>query len=190
MPSKALTAEQKADAARLTALYLAWRDERRARGETANQKSLLPDADWSQSVISQYMQGVVPLNPAAVIKFASALGVAPMDISPTIGELLLSWVPIASRRPASGAYPVPAAPVKHVPAAPSVEEGLTAAMYRYARMSAAEASRTVTQQLQYWCRLGAALEPTLTVVQVRGHLKAADAGLEDASSYTKADTTT
>lgn len=41
-----------------------------------------------QSAVSQYINGRIPLNTEAVLKFARLLGVAPEDIDPRVGSLL------------------------------------------------------------------------------------------------------
>lgn len=38
--------------------------------------------DWTQGAISHYLNNVVPLGPAAVVKFANFLGVDPKEIDP------------------------------------------------------------------------------------------------------------
>jgi hypothetical protein len=40
------------------------------------------DLEWTQGAISHYLNNVVPLGPAAVVKFANFLGVDPVEIDP------------------------------------------------------------------------------------------------------------
>jgi predicted transcriptional regulator len=84
MPAKQLTAEQKAEADALKALFKAYQAERKAAGEPWTQEELADEFGFGQSALSQYLNGDIPLNPQAVRKFADLLGVAANKISPTV----------------------------------------------------------------------------------------------------------
>jgi len=80
MPSKYLTPEQKADAARLKQAYL---DKKAETGLT--QATLADACGWeTQSAVSQYLNGKIPLNIDALTLMCEQLGVEPAAISPSI----------------------------------------------------------------------------------------------------------
>lgn len=80
MPAKPLTPEQAADAARLRA---AWSRVKAATGKT--QTDLAFDLGFAtQSAVSQYLQGRIPLNIEALKNFAAALDVPMRQISPSL----------------------------------------------------------------------------------------------------------
>lgn len=84
MPAKPLTQEQKADAERLLEIFKA-RKEHLEPGLT--QSILADDLGFStQSAVSQYFQGKVPLNVEAAVKFAARLECAVADFSPAMQE--------------------------------------------------------------------------------------------------------
>lgn len=76
-----LTPEQQADAKRLRQLW----DERHGHlsQQAFGEKYDLGD----QGNVTQYLNGYIPLNLAAGIKFAHALMVPVSEISPTLGEI-------------------------------------------------------------------------------------------------------
>ncbi|HDL7736081.1 TPA: helix-turn-helix transcriptional regulator [Yersinia enterocolitica] len=75
MPAKPLTPEQKADAERLMAIF------KKQKGLT--QAVLADELGFSnQSAVSQYLNGKIPLNVEASIKFADKLGCQISDFSP------------------------------------------------------------------------------------------------------------
>ncbi|ANN71530.1 S24 family peptidase [Bordetella bronchialis] len=87
MPAQPLTPAQLADAARLRRLYERWKHERRAAGELASQEVVAGLLGFSsQSSVSQYVNGRIPLNVSAVLKFAELLSVKPHDISPDLAK--------------------------------------------------------------------------------------------------------
>lgn len=82
MPAQPLTPAQLADASRLKSLYEQWKDKRRAMRESASQETVAALLGFSsQSSVSQYVNGKIPLNINALVKFAGLLGCAPEDIS-------------------------------------------------------------------------------------------------------------
>ncbi|CAB3729078.1 HTH-type transcriptional regulator PrtR [Achromobacter piechaudii] len=82
MPAQPLTPAQLADAARLKSLFLEWKEDRRARGEPASQETVAALLGFNtQSSVSQYLNGRIPLNVNALVKFAALLGKQPEDIS-------------------------------------------------------------------------------------------------------------
>lgn len=85
MPAKELSEEQLADAARLKAAFRRWQADRRARGEPSTQDEVAEHLfGFGQSALSQYLNGTIPLNAAALLKFARVLGENAETISPTI----------------------------------------------------------------------------------------------------------
>jgi hypothetical protein len=89
MPAKELTPEQKADAARLKAIY----ENRKHDDPSLTQEALAHMCDWkTQGAVSQYMLGRVPLNLPALIKFSKALEVPAANISPSLAGQIADFV--------------------------------------------------------------------------------------------------
>lgn len=87
MPAQPLSPEQKEDARRLFRLYEKWKSDQRRAGARASQEIVAAALGFaSQSAVSQYMKGGIPLNQEAVAKFARFFGVPPLEISPTIAN--------------------------------------------------------------------------------------------------------
>jgi SOS-response transcriptional repressor LexA len=86
MPAQPLTQSQKADAERLKRLFSRWQAERRKDGLPTSQEVVGGMLDLTQSGLSQYLNGRIPLNVAIVVKLASLLGCQPEEISPAIAE--------------------------------------------------------------------------------------------------------
>ncbi|MGF6692675.1 LexA family transcriptional regulator [Metapseudomonas resinovorans] len=75
--------EQAAEASRLKAIYTA----RKKLDRTLTQERVAELCGWSgQSVVSQYMNGRIPLNLSALLKFAAILDFAPEEVSPRLAE--------------------------------------------------------------------------------------------------------
>lgn len=72
---------RKAEAMRLKAIY----QDRKRNDPSITQEKIADLCEWSgQSVVSQYLNGRIPLNLSALIKFANVLGFAPQDVSPRL----------------------------------------------------------------------------------------------------------
>lgn len=85
MPAKPLTPEQKADAERLNARFKA----RKLEEPGLTQAVLADDLGFStQSAVSQYLRGEVPLNVEAAVKFADRLGCMVSDFSPAMQQAI------------------------------------------------------------------------------------------------------
>lgn len=81
MPAKPLTEEQLADAARLRTAFKARQDV----DPSLTQEGLAHICGWkTQGTVNQYLNGKIPLNMQALLKFSKALAVEPEDISPSI----------------------------------------------------------------------------------------------------------
>jgi len=87
MPALPLTPEQKADANRLKQLFQAWQADRKRKGEPSNQDAISESLGFGQSALSQYLNGKIPLNPAAAAKFARLLGCQISDFSAPMAAL-------------------------------------------------------------------------------------------------------
>ena len=87
MPALPLTLEQKEDAARLKKLFLTWKTGRKARGEPASQDAFSDLVGITQSAVSQYLNGAIPLNPAAAAKFSKVLGCQISEFSSAVASL-------------------------------------------------------------------------------------------------------
>jgi hypothetical protein len=114
VPAKPLTPEQKADAQRLKAAFKAWQQIRKVNGLPWAQDAIAEDLfDFGQSAMSQYLNGVIPLNPGALRKFCAVMQVQPAVISPSITEREIArafdWIGVAP--PDALAPPPRAAPV-------------------------------------------------------------------------------
>jgi len=72
---------RKAEAMRLKAIY----QDRKRKDPTLTQEKIADLCDWSgQSVVSQYLNGRIPLNIGALIKFANVLGFSLEEVSPRL----------------------------------------------------------------------------------------------------------
>lgn len=84
MPAQPLSADQRADAARLKAIYNAKR-----RDLNLTQDSLASACGWdSQGTVSQYLNGKIPLNLKAALRFSAALKCEVADFSPQLAATL------------------------------------------------------------------------------------------------------
>lgn len=87
MPAKPLTPEQKADAARLMELFENQKAHESKQGKRLTQASLADDLGYAtQSAVSQYLKGKVPLNVEAAVKFAARFGCGVSAFSTSIQE--------------------------------------------------------------------------------------------------------
>src|SRR5687768_11666947 len=86
MPAQPLTAAQKADAARLKAIFEQWKGDQKAHGRQASQEIAAEALGFGQSAFAQYVNGKIPLNAPAVAKMARLFGCVARDISPAIAE--------------------------------------------------------------------------------------------------------
>lgn len=84
MPAKPLSSEQIADAIRLKAAFKHWQDDQKARGRPHVQDDVAELFDIGQSALSQYLNGRIPINAEALLKFAAVLGLDPAEISPSV----------------------------------------------------------------------------------------------------------
>lgn len=86
MPAKPLTPDQRADAARLKTLFEQWQRLRRAADQPHSQEDIAEQLEFGQSALSQYLNGKIPLNAEALLKFSALLQVPSSTISPSIVE--------------------------------------------------------------------------------------------------------
>lgn len=85
MPAKPLTDVQKQDAMRLKNAYIA----AKRINKNLTQEGIAYACGWkTQGAVHQYMNGLIPLNLEALLKFSAALGVAPESISPSLAKML------------------------------------------------------------------------------------------------------
>ncbi|MFP2768070.1 LexA family transcriptional regulator [Oceanisphaera sp. KMM 10153] len=100
MKRRPLSDAEKADAERLKSIYNRRKRELAGSGVRLTQEELASRCGWAgQSAVSQYLNGRVPLNIEAVMKFARELGVEVADISPNLANahgLLPGKTPIKS----------------------------------------------------------------------------------------------
>jgi phage repressor protein C with HTH and peptisase S24 domain len=86
MPANPLTAEQKADAERLSFLFRRWQIRQKERGEPSSQAEAAEQLElgFGQSTMSQYLRGAIPLNVRMVARCAVLFGCMPEEISPAL----------------------------------------------------------------------------------------------------------
>lgn len=98
MPAKPLTPEQKEDAARLKAAFRAWQDAQADKGAPVSQLEAAGRLGFGQSALSQYLNGLIPLNGPVLTKFCALIEVAPESISKAIVEQehtrAQTWTPL------------------------------------------------------------------------------------------------
>jgi phage repressor protein C with HTH and peptisase S24 domain len=113
-----LTPEQKADAARLMAIYRQWKADERAQGRTGTQEVAADALGMSQSAFSQYCRGARPLNVEVLVKMRNLFGWDPHTISPSLSKKMVQAAA------ASGGIDIEAhAPVHMVDAKASAGKG-------------------------------------------------------------------
>lgn len=85
MPALPLSPERQEDARRLKS---AW-EHFKENAPGATQETLAADCGWkTQGAVNQYLNGKIPLNIPALLKFSAALKVEPGTISPTLAAQL------------------------------------------------------------------------------------------------------
>lgn len=85
--TKKLTPEQMEDATRLKAIF----EAKKAIDRSWTQERLAAECGWkTQSAAQQYLNGLMPLNLDALIKFSLALDVPVTEISPSLGAKILA----------------------------------------------------------------------------------------------------
>src|SRR5690606_26122039 len=72
------------DAARLRKIFVAWQAEQKEAGRPSSQLAVAPLFGFGQSALSQYINGKIPLNIEALLKFTEVLGCKPDAISPVL----------------------------------------------------------------------------------------------------------
>jgi phage repressor protein C with HTH and peptisase S24 domain len=84
LPLTADDETRKAEAMRLKAIF----QDRKRRDPTLTQDRIADLCEWSgQSVVSQYLNGRIPLNIGALIKFATVLGFSLDEVSPRLAAI-------------------------------------------------------------------------------------------------------
>ncbi|MDO8065601.1 S24 family peptidase [Janthinobacterium sp. SUN206] len=86
MPALPLSSEQLADAAKLKNLFKEWQHSRKENNLPHSQETAASALGFGQSALTQYLNGRIPLNVTAGIKFANLLGVALTEFSPALAE--------------------------------------------------------------------------------------------------------
>lgn len=84
MPAKPLTKEQLEDAKRLKDAFTAFKARKVKNGEPMNQDLAADALGFNQSAVNQYLNGKIPLNADALVKFCRLMDEKPEDISPSI----------------------------------------------------------------------------------------------------------
>ncbi|MEC4239122.1 LexA family transcriptional regulator [Pseudomonas sp. DSV-1] len=106
-----LSAEQLADAKRLSDIYKARARASKARGDTPalTQTEVGELCGWNspQSTVSQYMNGKVALNLDALVKLARVLDFEPSEVSPTLADGVRMHVSTSVARESDASTPLP-----------------------------------------------------------------------------------
>ncbi|NRR28865.1 LexA family transcriptional regulator [Oxalobacteraceae bacterium] len=84
MPANPLTKSQLVEAALLKQKFGEWQTARKEIGAPASQEVAAGLLGFNQSALSQYLNGKIPLNVEAAIKFSALLGCAVGDFSPSL----------------------------------------------------------------------------------------------------------
>ncbi len=89
-PRRELTSEERAECARLKAIFEKRQKEARDQGARMTQETLGNSIGWrsGQSAVNQYLNGKVPLNLEALLKFAAELRFTPEEVSPRLASEL------------------------------------------------------------------------------------------------------
>ena len=88
MPALPLTKEQLDDAARLKQLFATWQRTQRDAGLPSSQEAISDLLGFTQSALSQYLNGRIPLNFEVAAKFAGLLQCDVSDFSPDLAAQL------------------------------------------------------------------------------------------------------
>lgn len=88
MPAKPLSKDQLDDAARLKQRFRQWQAVRAEAGESWSQDYCSEQLQMGQSAINQYLNGKIPLNLAALVKFTNLIGASMHEISPNLAAAL------------------------------------------------------------------------------------------------------
>ncbi len=101
-PRRELTSEEQAECARLKAVFEKRQKEAKDQGSRLTQESLGNAIGWrsGQSAVNQYLNGKVPLNLEALLKFATELRFAPEEVSPRLAAEIAGVTMTAEKRPA------------------------------------------------------------------------------------------
>lgn len=81
MPASPLSSDELADAANLKRRFVAWQQHRKSLGLPASQEAAAGMLGFNQSALNQYLNGKIPLNVQAAIKFSELLECSVIDIS-------------------------------------------------------------------------------------------------------------
>jgi phage repressor protein C with HTH and peptisase S24 domain len=92
MPANPLTPEQLAEAAKVKSLFVGWQQRRREAREPASQEAASELLGFNQSALSQYLNGKIPLNIEAATRFATLIGCAVADFSPSLAQQVENYM--------------------------------------------------------------------------------------------------
>lgn len=84
MPASPLTHQELAEAAQLKRLFADWQRARKSAGKPSSQETAAGMLHFGQSALNQYLNGKIPLNLEAAIKFAKLLDVPISQFSPSM----------------------------------------------------------------------------------------------------------
>ncbi|WP_312669700.1 LexA family transcriptional regulator [Stutzerimonas nitrititolerans] len=100
-PRRELTSGEQAECARLKAIFEKRQKEAKDQGVRITQESLGNSIGWKsgQSAVNQYLNGKVPLNLEALLKFAAELRFAPEEVSPRLAAEIAGLTMTAEKRP-------------------------------------------------------------------------------------------
>lgn len=99
MPAKPLTEQELQESAKLKALFSSWQQSRKDAMENASQDFATSILGFNQSALSQYINGGIPLNIKAAVKFASLIGCKISQFSPTIAAEIVEAMSYVGEMP-------------------------------------------------------------------------------------------
>lgn len=88
MPALPLTKDQLDDAARLKHRFATWQKTQRENGLPSSQEAISDLLGFTQSALSQYLNGRIPLNIEAAAKFANLIQCEVAEFSPALAAQL------------------------------------------------------------------------------------------------------
>lgn len=98
MPAKPLLPHERADSARLKLLFAEWQYARKQAGAPSSQEVAASLLGFGQSALNQYLNGKIPLNVEAAIKFAEMLDQPVSTFSPTLADQVSKYAAAAESR--------------------------------------------------------------------------------------------
>lgn len=91
MPAIPLSPEEITVAAHLKQRFVAWQAKQKQEGQPSSQEAAASVLGFNQSALNQYLNGKIPLNLQAAIKFADLLDCSVGEISPRLADQVAKY---------------------------------------------------------------------------------------------------